>query len=77
LIQDLKNQGLSITAIARNVGCDRKTVREYLELWLETPVYGPRQPRAQVIEPYGRIPRNRCADEIGTGGRIKSESVGA
>jgi len=27
LIQDLKNQGLSITAIARKVGCDRKTVR--------------------------------------------------
>jgi len=25
----------------------------------------------------GRIPRNRWADKIGTGGRIKSESVGA
>ena len=52
LIQDLKNQGLSITAIARKVGCDRKTVRKYLELGLEAPVYGPRRPRARVIEPY-------------------------
>ena len=54
LIQDLKNQGLSITAIARKVGCDRKTVRKYLELVLGAPVYGPRQPRARVIEPYER-----------------------
>ena len=54
LIQDLKNQGLSITAIARKVGCDRKTVRKYLDLGLEAPVYGPRQPRARVIEPYER-----------------------
>ena len=54
LIQDLKNQGLSITAIARKVGCDRKTVRKYLERGLEAPVYVPRQPRARVIEPYER-----------------------
>jgi transposase len=32
LIHDLKRQGLSITAIAREVGCDRKTVRKYLDL---------------------------------------------
>ena len=31
LIHDLKKQGLSITAIARKVGCDRKTVRKHLE----------------------------------------------
>nr|WP_203595149.1 IS21 family transposase [Salipiger sp. PrR007] len=59
LIQDLKNQGLSITAIARKVGCDRKTVRKYLELGLEAPVYGPRQPRARVIEPYERYLQER------------------
>ena len=59
LIQDLKNQGLSITAIARKVGCDRKTVRKYLELGLEAPVYGPRRPRARVIEPYERYLQER------------------
>lgn len=40
LIHDLHKQGLSITAIARKVGCDRKTVRKYLELGLEAPAYG-------------------------------------
>jgi transposase len=38
LIHDLKRQGLSVTAIARKVGCDRKTVRKYLALGLEAPV---------------------------------------
>ncbi len=27
-------------------------MRKYLELGLEAPVYGPRQPRARVIEAY-------------------------
>ena len=39
LIHDLKKQGLSITAIARKVGCDRKTVRKHLEeRGMEAPV---------------------------------------
>jgi len=59
LIQDLKNQGLSITAIARKVGCDRKTVRKYLERGLEAPIYGPREPRARVIERYERYLHDR------------------
>ena len=52
LIHDLKKQGLSVSAIARKVGCDRKTVRKYLDGGLEAPVYGPRQPRSRVIEPF-------------------------
>ena len=59
LIHDLKKQGLSVSAIARKVGCDRKTVRKYLELGLEAPVYGPRQPRAGVIAPYERYLHER------------------
>src|SRR6056297_191274 len=59
LIHDLKKQGLSITAIARKVGCDRKTVRKYLELGLEAPVYGPRPPGARAIEPYERYLQER------------------
>ncbi|MGJ8604133.1 MAG: helix-turn-helix domain-containing protein [Marivita sp.] len=35
LIHDLKKQGLSISAIARKVGCDRKTVRTHLARGLE------------------------------------------
>jgi hypothetical protein len=34
-------------------------VRKYLELGLEAPVYGPRRPRARVIEPYERYLQER------------------
>ncbi|WP_299657243.1 IS21 family transposase [uncultured Jannaschia sp.] len=59
LIHDLKKQGLSLTAIARKVGCDRKTVRKYLECGLEGPVYGPRQPRECLLDPYEDYLRER------------------
>ena len=59
LIHDLKKQGLSISAIARKVGSDRKTVRKYLDRGLEAPIYGPRQPRARAIEPYERYLQER------------------
>ena len=44
MILDLHRQGLSVSAIALQLGIDRKTVRKYLARGLETPVYGPRQP---------------------------------
>jgi hypothetical protein len=59
LIHDLKKQGLSISAIARKVGSDQKTVRKYLALGLEAPVYGPRTPRPRVIEPFEDYLRER------------------
>ncbi len=52
VIHDLKRQGLSISAIARKTGLDRKTVRKYLERGLEAPSYSPRAPRARLIEPF-------------------------
>lgn len=52
LIQDLHKQGLSMSAIARKVGCDRKTVRKYLERGLDVPVYGPRAPRERLIDQF-------------------------
>lgn len=59
LIHDLKKQGLSISAIARKVGCDRKTVRKHLEQGLVAPVYGPRPPRPRAIEPFEAYLRER------------------
>ena len=59
LIHDLKKQGLSISAIARKVGCDRKTVRKHLERGLEAPVYGPRAPRDRIIAPFERYLQER------------------
>ena len=52
LIHDLERQGLSVSAIARQTGLDRKTVRKYLDRGLEVPVYGPRDPRPRLLEPY-------------------------
>ncbi len=57
MILELHQQGVSISAIARRVGLDRKTVRRYIAQGLEPPAYGPRQPRAtrlQTFEPYLR-----------------------
>ena len=59
VLHDLKRQGLSISAIARRTGLDRKTVRKYLELGLVAPSYSPRAPRARLIEPYEAYLRGR------------------
>lgn len=40
MILDLHRQGLSVSAIARQAGIDRKTVHKYIERGLEAPVYG-------------------------------------
>jgi transposase len=58
-IHDLHRQGLSIQAIARRAGLDRKTVRKYLARGLEPPVYGPRAPRGSILEPYHDYLRGR------------------
>lgn len=59
MILDLHRQGLSVSAIARQAGIDRKTVRKYIERGLEAPVYGPRKPRATVIDPFAAYLRER------------------
>ena len=57
MILDLHRQGMSVSAIARQVGLDRKTVRRYLARGLAPPAYQPRpaQPtRLAPFEPYLR-----------------------
>jgi len=57
MILELHRQGISISAIARQAGLDRKTVRRYIAQGLEPPTYGPRQPRVpqlRAFEPYLR-----------------------
>ena len=44
MILDLHRQGLSVSAIARQVGVDRKTVRTYIAKGLEPPTYKKRAP---------------------------------
>ena len=74
MILDLHRQGLSVSAIARQLECDRKTVRKYIERGLQAPAYGPRQPRASVVAPFEPYLRERIAafPEL-TGSRLLRE----
>ena len=44
MILELHRQGLTVSAIARQLGIDRKTVAKYVARGLEPPAYGPRHP---------------------------------
>jgi transposase len=60
MILDLHRQGLTISAIAREVGIDRKTVRRCIARGLDPPVYGPRKPRQRLIDPFLPYLRERA-----------------
>ena len=61
MLQELKREGLSISAIARRTGLDRKTVRKLLDRGLTAPAYSPLEPRPRLLEPY----EGYLADKIG------------
>jgi transposase len=61
MILELHRQGVSVSAIARQVGLDRKTVHKYIERGLEPPMHGPRPPRASKIASFTRYLRERLA----------------
>ena len=74
MILDLHRQGLSVSAIARQSGFDRKTVRRYIEHGLEAPAYGPRAPRPTVLDPFVAYLRERVKAYPGlTGARLLRE----
>ncbi len=60
-ILDLHRQGLSVTAIARQLGLDRKTVAKYIARGLEPPVYGPRSSRPRATDAFLPYLRERLA----------------
>lgn len=68
LIHDLKRQGLSVSAIARKLGADRKTIRKYLRTGLEAPAYGPRAAQPRVIDPFCDYLRERVLQYPGLSG---------
>src|SRR6185369_5541804 len=74
MILDLHRQGLSVSAIARQLGVDRKTVRKYITRGLEPPAYGPRQPRPRRLDPFATYLRERTTAYPGlTGSRLWRE----
>ena len=52
MIRDLQKQGLTNTAIARQLGISRRTVTRRLRQGLEAPTYGPRPAKARLLEPF-------------------------
>ena len=69
MIHDLRRQGLGVSAIARQTGLDRKTVRKYLEQGMEAARYGPRRPRPRLLDPYADYLGQRVASFPGLSGR--------
>ena len=69
MILDLHRQGLTVSAIARELGIDRKTVRKCIARGLEPPVYGPRKPRKRWIDPFVQYLRERVTAYPGLTGR--------
>ena len=61
MILELHRQGLTVTAIAQQVGLDRKTVRRYIARGLEPPAYGPRMPAPKSTDPFLPYLRERLA----------------
>jgi len=59
MILDLARQGLTVSAIARRTGRDRKTIRTYIERGLEPPAYKPRKPTPSPLAPFEAFLRGR------------------
>ena len=73
MIHDLRCQGLSISAIARRTGLDRKTVRKYLDQGLRSARYRPREPRPRLLDPYEAT----CASRSPSTGDCPAAACGA
>jgi transposase len=77
MILDLHRQGLTVSAIARKLDLDRKTVRKYIQRGVEPPVYGPRLPRPMQIDPYVDFLKDRVRAFPGlSGSRLLREIQG-
>jgi transposase len=61
MILELHRQGVSVSAIARQLGIDRKTVRKHIAAGLTAPRYKARPPRERVIASFEPYLRERLA----------------
>lgn len=60
-VVELKRQGLSIRAISRLTGYDRKTINRYLATPNRRPMYGPRAVAPRILEPFKAYLKERLA----------------
>lgn len=51
-LRELQRQGVSIQAISKLIGWDRKTIRKYLQPSNAQPEYGPRKRSASKLDPF-------------------------
>ena len=58
MLHELHAQGVSISAIARQTGLDRKTIRRHLAAGIQAPVYGP-MGNFQPVLTTATLARNR------------------
>jgi len=61
MILELHRQGVSVSAIARQLRIDRKTVRTHIAKGLTAPTYKPRPAREHLIDPFTPYLRERLA----------------
>jgi transposase len=74
MILELHRQGVSVSAIARQLGIDRKTVRSYIKKGLEPPAYRKRPVAPGVVDPFVPYLRERLSAFPGlTGVRLWRE----
>ena len=59
MILDLARQGLTVSAISRRTGYDRKTVRKYLERGMQPPAYKARERAPSPLSPFHVFLRER------------------
>lgn len=52
MILERHREGLTVSAIARRAGMDRKTVRKYIRAGVQVPKYKARPPRSLLLDPF-------------------------
>jgi len=65
MILELHREGLSVSAIARRAGMDRKTVRKYIAGGATAPAYGLRATRPTLIGAFTAFVTERVKDTAG------------
>jgi len=70
-VRDLKQQGWSVSAIAQQLGIDRKTVRKYMLEALQP--YRREHPAARKIDPFRSFLRERWEQGVHNGRKLLDE----